>query len=43
MILNIKNGNDLDGEVVPARFTFVITKNVDGKYEIINHHSSIFA
>jgi len=34
---------DLDGEVVPARFTFVITKNDMGEYEIINHHSSVFA
>jgi|TARA_R110000751_G_scaffold266884_1_gene365871 hypothetical protein len=34
---------DLDGEIVPARFTFVIAKNDKGEYEIINHHSSVFA
>tara|TARA_R110000824_G_scaffold276944_1_gene465296 strand:- start:195 stop:578 length:384 start_codon:yes stop_codon:yes gene_type:complete len=34
---------DLEGEIVPARFTFVIGKNDMGEYEIINHHSSVFA
>ena len=33
---------DLDGEIIPARFTFVIAQN-NGEYEIINHHSSVFA
>tara|TARA_R110000824_G_scaffold215900_4_gene402433 strand:+ start:301 stop:684 length:384 start_codon:yes stop_codon:yes gene_type:complete len=34
---------NLDGEIVPARFTFVVAKNDMGEFEIINHHSSIFA
>jgi|TARA_R110002012_G_scaffold312760_1_gene523768 hypothetical protein len=34
---------ELDGDIVPARFTFVVAKNSDGAFEIINHHSSVFA
>ena len=34
---------NLDGEKVPARFTFVLAKNDMGEFKIINHHSSIFA
>lgn len=31
---------DLDGRMVPARFSFVYKKNRDGEWKIVNHHSS---